>query len=461
MRLSRRHFTIGSAASLAFGGAARVAHAQGAQTHRSEVPGYGPLVPDPARLFDLPKGFRYTVISSAGEPMDDGYVTPDKFDGMGCFGIDAERVALVRNHELKPEDRVLGPTGGLPRLEAMLRAEAHFGVDNSGSVIPGGTSTMVFNLRTGRREQQYLSLVGTAVNCAGGATPWGSWLSCEESVLAPADVRQAHGWVFEVPSRHRGLVKPVPLTAMGRFRHEAAAVDPRTGIIYLTEDRDDGLFYRFIPNVRDKLAEGGRLQALALRDSRGGADTRNWSQRRFPAATPIAVRWIDLDDTASPKDDLRLRGHQAGAAVFARSEDIHFGSWEMFFTCTSGGVAKLGQIMRYRPSAEEGSAGESRAPGTLELFVESTDAMLLDYGDNLTVAPWGDLIVCEDRSDGEINHLRGVTPQGKIYTFAKLHANTELAGVCFDPAGQTMFVNVYRPGKTLAITGPWARMLRF
>lgn len=112
--------------------------------------------------------------------------------------------------------------------------------------------------------------------------------------------------------------------------------------------------------------------------------------------------------------------------------------------------------MRYKPSASEGQAGEADAPGRLQLFVESTSTAMLNFGDNLTVAPNGHLIVCEDQyTDVVDNHLRGITPQGAVYSFARLHAQTELAGACFSPDGRTMFVNLYSPAKTLAITGPW------
>ena len=440
---NRRQFAAAGIAALAFGGVAKVAAA--GQPYRNQVKGYGDLLRDPASLLDLPAGFRYAVISRFGESLDDGYAVPDKFDGMGCFALGQGRVALVRNHELKPYDREVGPTRGLARLERQLAAEPHFGRDRDGRVLPGGTSTIVWNLRTRRRERQFLSLAGTAVNCAGGTTPWNSWLSCEETVLDQREVGRSHGWLFEVQADHGGLAQPVPLTGMGRFRHEAAALDPRTGIVYLTEDREDGLFYRFVPARKGVLAAGGRLQALAL-VGRPGVDTRNWTDAWFRPGMVAAVQWLDLNGIDSPADDLRQRGHAQGAAIFARGEGIHFGENELFFTCTSGGKAKLGQIMRLVP-------GE--ANDRLSLFVESSDSSLFEYGDNLTVAPWGDLIVCEDRSDGETNHLRGVTPAGQIYTFARLWMDTELAGACFSPDGGTMFVNAYSPGRTLAITGPW------
>jgi secreted PhoX family phosphatase len=457
--IDRRQFG-GGVAALAFLGLARrgwtQAAATAAPTYRNEVPGYGPLIADPTGLFDLPEGFRYSIVSVAGEAMDDGYVTPGKFDGMACFPLGGRRVALVRNHELRTDDHALGPAGGLARLEQRLRGGPAYGRGLDGRVLPGGTSTIVYDLRRGRRERHYLSLAGTAVNCAGGATPWGSWLSCEEVVIGRQDAAQEHGWVFEVPARQPGLVTPRPLAALGRFKHEAAAVDPATGIVYLTEDRDDSLFYRMVPRVPGQLQRGGRLQALALRDRRG-ADTRNWNDPWFRPGETRDAYWIDLDETASPNDDLRGRGHAAGAARFARGEGVHWAGGDVYFCCTSGGAARHGQIMRYRPGRSVGGAGAARAD-RLQLFVESADRRLLDYADNLTATPWGHLIVCEDIAGAaRPNHLKGMTPAGRIYTLARLNARTELAGVCFSPDAATMFVNVYHPGRTLAITGPWRR----
>ncbi|WP_114952467.1 alkaline phosphatase PhoX [Sphingosinicella terrae] len=454
--LTRRAFATSSLAALAFGGLSNrsLAEQTGDDTYRNQVHGYGDLAADPAGLLDLPRGFSYRVISSAGEAMDDGYVTPDHFDGMACFGLGGSRVALVRNHELSVSRFDFGPTGGRARLVERLRGEPHFGRDNEGRPLAGGTSTLVCDLASGRRETQYLSLAGTLVNCAGGPTPWGSWLSCEENVSRAGEVGQDHGWVFDVPARGRGLVRPIALRGLGRMRHEAAAVDPATGIVYLTEDQDDSLFYRFVPETPGRLEGPGRLQALALRDI-SGADARNWEGIVVPPGSRHAVRWIDLDEPESPQDDLRQRGHAAGAALFARGEGIHHGSGEFFFCCTSGGAAELGQIFRYRPGAREGQPDEAGAPGELQLFVESSDPKVMDYADNVTVAPWGHLVVCEDRADGVPCHLKGVTPEGRLYTIARLRLDTELAGACFSPDGGTLFVNAYRPGRTLAITGPW------
>lgn len=449
--LDRRSFTF-HLASAAFAGLALRNGVTFAREDRISSAGYGPLVSDPHGLLDLPKGFSYRILSRFGDRMDDGYHVPDRCDGMGTIPLDNGRIALIRNHELRPQHASKGPfrtpaPAGLACFDHM-----------DGQPLPGGTTTLVYNVASGKVESQYLSLAGTIRNCAGGTTPWRSWLTCEEDVSSAANgLKRDHGWVFEVPASRRGLADPVPLVGMGRFNHEAVAVDPRTGIVYLTEDRDDSLLYRFLPNQRGQLARGGQLQALAYRDPALRGDSRNWNNIDLPVSQWREVRWITLDNVESPQDDLRKRGHAAGAVVFARGEGIHFGNGELYFCCTSGGAARLSQIMRYRPSAQEGQADEIHAPGMIQLFLESTDPAQLNYGDNLVVAPHGDIIVCEDQyTEVVANHLRGVTPDGLLYEFARLRSQTELAGACFAPDGGTMFVNLYSPGMTLAITGPWA-----
>jgi secreted PhoX family phosphatase len=451
--VDRRAFTSGLT-SLAFSGLALSGCATSGAPRSAGAPGYGALEPDSGGLLDLPRGFSYRVISQLGERMDDGLRVPDRADGMGAFHIDRDRVALVRNHELQPKHAGVGP------FAPPSRTGGGYGRGADGGWLPGGTTTLVYDQRSGRVERQHLSLVGTIRNCAGGITPWGSWLSCEEDVSRAGNgLTQDHGWVFEVPAAHPGLVDAVPLRAMGRFNHEAAAVDPRTGIVYLTEDRDDSLFYRFLPERHGELVRGGRLQALAFSDRDRGTDSRNWTASNLATGEWIAARWIDLDGVDSANDDLRHRGHAKGAVRFARGEGIHFGDGELYFCCTSGGAAKLSQVMRYGPSPHEGQEGEAASPGRLQLFVESTDEAMLNFGDNITIAPTGHLIICEDQYTETVdNHLRGITPDGQVYAFARLHAQTELAGACFSPDGRTMFVNIYSPAKTLAISGPWGRV---
>jgi hypothetical protein len=311
-------------------------------------------------------------------------------------------------------------------------------------------------------ERQFLSLAGTEFNCAGGPTPWNSWISCEETVQrADENFEEDHGYPFEVPAQITSApCQPIPLAAMGRFRREAVAVDPRSSIVFQTEDRDDGLIYRFIPHVPRQLHSGGRLQALCVVDQ-PSLDTRNWpggGPKRAPTAVRVGhklqVSWMDLEQITSPADDLRLRGFARGAARFARGEGMWYGRDAVYFACTNGGRKKLGQIWRYRPSPFEGAGRETEQPGALELFAEPNDKSVVNNADNLTVAPWGDLIVCEDSED--VNRLVGVTPAGEFYVLARNRKDkSEFAGATFSPDGAMLFVNLQELGATLAIRGPW------
>lgn len=451
MSVSRRSLLALAATSAAFGGLSR-AVAQPAAS-QAQVTAYGPLTPDPAGIFDLPEGFSYRIVSRAGQPMDDGLVTPARLDGMGCFPLDGERVVLVRNHELRPLHRPFSPYGPEDELAGKVAGDKVYDRNPNGVPMAGGTSSLVWNLRQQRLEAHHLSLAGTAVNCAGGTTPRRTWLTCEEIELSRgAEAGKDHGWVFEVPADLRGLADPLPITGMGRFKHEATATDPRTGIVYMTEDATDGsgLFYRYLPNDKDRLLAGGRLQALGFREG-AEADARNWAGAWWRPGDRKKAVWIDLDGVDSPAGDLRHRGHARGAAYFARGEGVHFQAGELYFACTSGGPGRNGQIMRYRPRTDE-----------IELFIEPQDTAVMSMADNLVVAPWGHLFVCEDKYAGK-NGLKGVTPKGQVYAFGRnaaepadpRGANAELAGACFSPDGSTLFVNIYMPGITLAITGPW------
>ena len=400
---------------------------------------YGPLVPDPAGMLDLPRGFSYRLLSSLGNAMTDGCTVPDKADGMGCFSIGNGEIVLIRNHELVPAD----DAGGV--------FAKGFGT-RDGAIVPGGTTSIVLDAATLEVKREFRSLAGTIRNCSGGITPWGSWLTCEEAPTGPGQrfgegLAENHGWVFEVPANATGLIDAVPLKAMGRFNHEAACVDPRTGIVYLSEDRDDSVLYRFVPTTPGRLGDGGLLQAMVVE---GLSDTRNWTSADMAVGSRHTVRWIDCDDVESPNDDLRSRAAAKGAALVARGEGIHTGTDEIFVCSTNGGQRKLGQILRLVP----GTGGE---PDQIELFFESQSKDQFNYGDNLTVGPNGHLIVCEDQYTEVVdNHLRGITPDGRAYTLGRLRMQTELAGGCFSPDGKWFFVNAYSPTRTLAITGPWA-----
>ena len=318
-------------------------------------------------------------------------------------------------------------------------------------MLPGGTTTLVLDADTLETKREFRSLAGTIRNCSGGVTPWGSWLTCEEYVseakdIAPDKLGRDHGWVFEVPAGATGLVDAQPLKAMGRFNHEAACVDPQTGLVYLTEDRGDSVLYRFAPKVPGDLAKGGQLQAMRIA---GLSDTRNWDAVSMPVGKSYAVEWVPLDNVEAPQDDLRKRAADMGCSIISRGEGIHMGVDELFVCSTNGGAAKFGQVFKLVP-------GRGVAPDRFELFFESESQHQFNYGDNLTVGPNGHLIVCEDQYTPIVdNHLRGITPDGKSYDFGRLRMQTELAGGCFSPDGKWFFVNAYSPTRTIAITGPW------
>ena len=401
--------------------------------------GYGELIPDPQDLLDLPRHFRYQVLSRTGDPTTDGFLVPGAPDGMAAFSSADGKTVLVRNHELSHDALESSAFGAGNMKRELLDPDLVY--DAVGGL--GGTTTLVVDTTQQKLDRQYLSLMGTVRNCAGGRTPWNSWISCEESVLR-IDEKHArdHGFNFEVPADAKGLVRPVPLKAMGRFNHEAVAVDSITGIVYQTEDRGDGLFYRFVPNERGRLASGGRLQALKI-EGNASVDTSNHEVQTIEPGVKMAVSWIDLDDVESPEDDLRKRGAVKGAATFARGEGIWSEPGNIYFAATSGGAAECGQIWKYGPQTD-----------VLELFAESPGASSLEKPDNISIAPWGDVLICEDGP--EDNRVVGITPAGEYYTLARNAMNdSEITGGVFSPDKTTFFINIQRPGITLAITGPW------
>lgn len=401
----------------------------------------------------LPEGFQAKIISKWGDSMDDGLLVPARPDGMAAFGLDG-KVVIIRNHENSPEPRKYGPFGEDSSLFSKMDRSRFFDYGFGNNPSLGGTTTLVYDENTEKVEKQFLSLAGTNRNCAGGPTPWNSWITCEEDVTpAGENAEEFHGYNFEIPADGTGLIDPRPIKAMGRFNHEAVAVDPDTGIVYQTEDRSDGLIYRYIPTEPGNLHAGGVLQALVVK-GQPKYDTRNFESTDLNIGQTLEVEWVTLDNVASEEaDDLRHRGYEAGAAVFARGEGMWYGNGEIYFACTNGGINRSGQVFKYVPGQNESTSGESADPGKLTLFAEPNDTEILKYCDNLTVAPWGDVILVEDSSDA---YIRGITPEGKIYDIGKnIGSDSELAGVCFSPSGKTLFVNIQEQGLTFAITGPW------
>jgi uncharacterized protein len=450
IHVNRRSFLRGALATgagAAFSGpiaalAARAAGAAPGNTYgkngNKDDAGYGPLVPardatTGLELLLLPRGFEYVSFGWRNDPMSDGRPTPGAHDGMAAFR-GGDSVHLVRNHEQSEGTPFAGP--------------GHV-YDSAAS---GGTTNLVFDPDGARLVDSYASLSGTIRNCAGGPTPQGSWLTCEETTTIIAGVR--HGYVFEVPSD--GMSNAVPLKAMGRFSHEATATDPATGFVYETEDAGSSALYRFRPADPANLAAGGVLEAMKLT---GTTDTVGWT-----SGTSAAVdSWILVDNpdwappTPSPWNQVRPKG----AARISRGEGAWYGNGVVYVVSTDGGPARQGQVFALDTVAN-----------TFTCVFASPSAAVLNAPDNVCVSPRGGLVLCEDGSG--LEYLHGLSPDGEIFPFARNNlvlpdsfaavrgysstdfTGSEWAGATFEPKnGNWLFANVQSPGVTFAITGPW------
>ncbi len=380
----------------------------------------GTLSLDPTRTLAVPPGFRVTILERVGAPMSDGARVPALPDAMGAFAGEAGQVVLMRNHEAGRDMAMSGLD--LNRLPEQMYDRG----------AAGGVTRLVVGPDL-KRVTSHGVLAGTLRNCAGGVSPWG-WLSCEESV------EPGHGYVFLCPKGATRLTSPQRLTAYGRFNHEAACVDPATHIAYLTEDRPDGCLYRFVPRERARPFEGV-LQALRVI----GQPARNTGEGLAPGQR-LAVDWVEAPEPEAEDDGLRLRSRARGACTISRGEGLWFHDGRVYFAATSGGPNGTGQIFCLRDTR----SGEA----DLTLLAQSTSADELDGPDNITVAPWGDVIIAED-GRGE-QYLRGLTRAGKLYNIARnALSEGELAGVCFSPDGRTLFLNLQHDGLTVALSGPW------
>ena len=404
---------------------------------RSGSGGYGPLAPvaDESTglpLLMLPAGFRYVSFGWTGDPLANGTPTPGVHDGMAAFRAGGHRVRLVRNHE-----RGIGT----PFSGAYYDAAA-----------AGGTTTLEFDTRAGALVTAYDSLSGTIRNCAGGPTPWNSWLTCEETTQFTS---VPHGYVFEVPAD--GYGDPTPIRDMGRFSHEAVALDRVTGYVYETEDAGGSSgFYRYVPHKRNRLADGGELYMMKV----AGVDLANLGAN-YANGTTFGVEWVRIDQPDSlsstmPGNFVWSQGRAQGAATFARLEGCWLGNErKIYVVSTSGGIGQ-GQIWVYDPHDE-----------TISLLFQSPGSAVLNAPDNITVSPRGGLVLCEDGSGEEFMH--GLTVDGQIFPFSKNSVvlngerngivgdfrGSEWAGACYSPDGEWLFANLQSPGITFAITGPW------
>lgn len=501
----RRKLLKGSAAIMAMGAMGSLGGLHARQNRAGDDPvrnapipsPYGPLAPARDRstglpLLLLPRGFHYSTFAWTGDLLDDGTRCPGSHDGMAVMlqerrpgpprpGPDrgpSREVVLVRNHERGTGSPIQAPG---------MYDTGQF----DGGTPAGGTTTLRF--ANGRWTHAGASLGGTVANCAGGRTPWGTWLSCEEiKSNAVSSTGRKHGYVFEVhPLAERTSGRP--LVGLGRFSHEAVAVDPRSGCVYLTEDdRNKSGLYRFVPNDRGggygSLENGGRLQAARVR----GRPNADLTVARI--GQEFQLEWVDIPDPdmdaiaapggfpdISAGETLSGPFAQAwseGALRMSRGEGIFHADGRLFIVDTSTGVGTDGR----RGTGNGAVWVLDLATQRLRALFVSGDQLAAHNPDNITVSPRGGVVLCEDGGAspdryGPGARLIGLTRGGESFYLAKNNieltstqiANagksvpegdyraTEFAGACWSPDGRTLFVNAQTPGITFAITGPWWR----
>ena len=426
--------------------------------------GYGPLVPDPHGILALPAGFSYRIITYSGRTrLESGEFTPSNHDGTAAFDGPRGATLLVNNHELK------GPRADwkypVPLAEGLVYDPA----------ASGGCTVVEV-----RRDHvaEWVGIAGTSTNCAGGHTPWGTWLSCEETEdrAGQNGMTKDHGYVFEVdPEDRRAGRDPRPVKALGRYAHEAVVVDPGRGHLYLTEDASgpNGLLYRWTPpegfrhgrgRLRTLAGDAGVLQAFKCFDS-GGRFVDDLS-RATRTGTVYGVDWVTVPDRDARTTSVRKQFTDGQVTRARKLEGMWWGDGGAYIVSSyaraESPVQHDGAVWFYDPR---------RRTLTLKVLLgvnpdPSADGAF-DGPDNITVSPYGGLVIAED---GEgIQHLFGATDRGRTYPIARNDLNigtaeepeySEFTGVTFSPDGRTLYANIQEPGIMLAITGPWKRHRR-
>ncbi|MGW1792234.1 alkaline phosphatase PhoX [Streptomyces tubercidicus] len=428
--------------------------------------GYGPLIADPDGILALPAGFSYRIITRTGvTKLDSGESTPSNHDGTGTFEGHRDTTLLVNNHELK------GPRADWPHPVPLADGLVY---DPAAS----GGCTVVEVAKDGSPVGEWVGIAGTSTNCAGGTTPWGTWLTGEETEDKAGEhgMTKDHGYVFEVdPYDRRAGHDPQPVKALGRYAHEAVVVDPKRGHLYLTEDAGtpNGLFYRWTPphgfrhgrgQLRSLAGDAGVLEAFKCFDS-GGRFVDDLSRATKPG-TVYGVDWVEVPDRDARKVSVRKQFKDGEITRARKLEGLWWADGGAYvvssFARDESPVQHDGQVWFYDPR---------RRTLTLKVLLgvnkEPSKDGALDGPDNITVSPYGGLIIAED---GEgVQHLFGATDDGRTYPIARNDLNigtadepqfSEFTGPVFSPDGRTLFANIQEPGIMLAITGPWKRQRR-